>query len=342
MVTATPHQRRAKQPTGFGEYLQTCAYAPEKLATAGSDENSVSISDPFGGFLVPRDHSAALIQRLYDFSRLANRCRRLPMPKSGHLELPAVRETSRVDGSRLGGIVSGWTFETQLPTTSRVPAQQILMNAHTLRVLIPCTEEVLRQPSALEAFIFSAATEELAVMLDSAIISGAVAQPTGILQDAATIVVTKETSQSADTIVPENVLNMVGRLWPYSDNTAVFLCSRSAQKELLLNCRELLRFAEPNAVGARMSLAGYPLLPVEQCPALGDKGDLMLVDLNEYALAQTDVQSASSAFVRWVAHERVFKFWIEVDGRSIWKEPVAPMNNADGSQSPFVVLEDRA
>jgi HK97 family phage major capsid protein len=214
----------------------------------------------------------------------------------------------------------------------------------SLKVLIPVSEELARRVPNLGELLLSAAAEEIAVRTDDAVINGVVGGPAGILPDAATIPVTKETNQTAGTIIPENVVKMIRRLWTYSDSRATFFASRSAQLEVLTNCASLIRFADPNDPGpARMSLAGIPLLPIEQCPAVGTKGDLILADCSQYALGDRgETKSAEIIYVRFENHERMLKFWYECDGRSIWKDPVSPLRDGTDTLSPFIVLEDRS
>ena len=52
------------------------------------------------------------------------------------------------------------------------------------------------------------------------------------------------------------------------------------------------------------------------------------------------LQSVESVHVRFVEHERAFKFWQRGDGTPWWSSVLTPRNGA--TLSPFVVLEPRA
>jgi HK97 family phage major capsid protein len=354
------HEKTHPRFKNFGEFLLGCA-ADEVLrsgstvtgdarrlaglvAAAGSDELSTLSPVP-----VPQQFSDVLLERMFDFSRVAKRCRKVPVGNDG-VQLPAFRESSRADGSRLGGISSYWLAETQAPQVSRTAFQQIKQNTGSLVVLVPVTEELVARVPALGETLMQAAAEEIAVVTDSAIIQGnGVGKPCGILNDSCVIEVAKESGQAAGTILRENVLKMLERLWPYSDPNAVWFCSRSAQRALLNSTAEdlinpsdgVVRFSTSSTESA-MSLCGLPLIVLEQCPAAGQRGDLILADCTQYVLGDRGaVRRADSLHVRFENHERVFKFWYETDGRPIWKDAVAAMNGADQSQSPFVVLEAR-
>lgn len=356
------HEKTHPRFKNFGEFLLGCA-ADETLragstvtgesrrlagliAAAGTDELSTFSPTP-----VPDQFAGSLLDRMFDFSRVAKRCRKVPVGGGG-VQLPAFRESSRVDGSRLGGVSSYWLAETQAPPTSRATFQQIKVATGSLVVIIPVSEELVGRAPSLGDTLMQAAAEEIAVVTDSAIIQGnGVGKPCGILSDSCVIEVAKESGQASGTLLRENVLKMLERLWPYSDSNAVWFCSRSAQRALLNSTAEglinpgdgLVRFNNSGTEGATMSLAGIPLIVLEQCPPVGQRGDLILADCSQYVLGDRGaVRRSDSLHVRYENHEHVFKFWYEVDGRPVWASPVSAMNGTDATQSPFVVLETRS
>src|SRR5262249_60903329 len=82
-------------------------------------------------------------------------------------------------------------------------------------------------------------------------------------------------------------------------------------------------------------LKGAPLISIEQAPALGQRGDLVLADLSWYTLIDTGLRSAISADCKFVEGKIVFRFVLRVDGQPALSAPVTPF---DGSvtKSPFV------
>ena len=65
-----------------------------------------------GGFLVQTDFQVELVQRTYETSALTGLCRRVPISAgSNGVKVNAIDETSRVDGSRWGGVISYWLNE---------------------------------------------------------------------------------------------------------------------------------------------------------------------------------------------------------------------------------------
>ena len=45
--------------------------------------------------------------------------------------------------------------------------------------------------------------------------------------------------------------------------------------------------------------------------------------------------------MRFLNHERTFKFWLENDGQSWWRSPLTPKESSE-TLSPIVVLQERA
>jgi HK97 family phage major capsid protein len=317
--------------------------SPERFAAAGADElhTTYGAPIPYASNLVD-----AFRKNVEDFSRVYWRCRQVPMAGNG-IQAVSFRESSRVDGSRLGGLSSAWRCETQSVSTSRPSLQQVHASSHSLVVVIPLTEELLSRTRSIGDSVMNAAAEELAVKLDYSILRGTgVGMPEGIVNSPGTVTQTKETGQSAATILRSNVTSMLQRLWAYADGRAVWFCSRSAQKELMDgDARDLIQLGMPAADRAEsaMSLCGLPLIVVEQCSPLGTAGDLILADCSEYLIGDHGaVRKAESVHVRFENHERLFKVYLETDGRSLWSTPVAAMNGSDPTQSAFVTLETRS
>ena len=167
-------------------------------------------------------------------------------------------------------------------------------------------------------------------------------EPLGVLNAVeCLIVVSKETVQSPDTILGDNIANMMLRSWSYQ--TAVWLANGDTRSQLIqatFSDVQLYQFSRVE--GQPDTLAGRPIFYSGYMPTLGDQGDLLLGAWSEFldGLYQP-FQSAESVFVRWIQHEHAFKFWMRGDGRPWWTSTLTPRIGA-ATQSPFVVLEERA
>lgn len=94
-------------------------------------------------------------------------------------------------------------------------------------------------------------------------------------------------------------------------------------------------------VNGNAMLDGRPLFFSEFCPALGTEGDIGLYNWSEYLEGTlTSQQNAESMHVRFLEHERTFKFWMENDARCWWRSALTPKNGP--TRSPIVTLQTRS
>ena len=88
-------------------------------------------------------------------------------------------------------------------------------------------------------------------------------------------------------------------------------------------------------------LLGRPLFFSEFCETVGTLGDLICGNWSQYLEGTlSSQQRAESVHVRFVNHERTFKFWMENDGKCWWRAALTP-NQSTTTLSPFVILEAR-
>ncbi len=67
------------------------------------------------------------------------------------------------------------------------------------------------------------------------------------------------------------------------------------------------------------TLFGRPVIPIEQCQALGHLGDIIFMDPTAYVLCDKGaVKSDVSIHVRFLYDESVFRFVYRVDGQPVW------------------------
>ena len=96
------------------------------------------------------------------------------------------------------------------------------------------------------------------------------------------------------------------------------------------------------AEGRPDMLLGRPIFFSEYAETLGDKGDIMLVNASQiYNGVYQPLQSAESIHVRFVEHERCFKFYKRNDMRCAWKNALTPRKGSN-TLSPLVTLAARA
>ena len=320
-------------------------------AAAGTGLSEAVPAD--GGFLVQQDFATELLKQVFDTGLLASRCRRVPISgNSNSIKINGVDETSRVSGSRYGGITGYWADEADEKTKSKPKFRKIELSLKKLIGLCYATDELLGDASALEGVIRDGFTSEFGFLVDDAIINGTGAgQPLGILNSGALVSVTKETGQKAATILAENVIEMDRRLFAASSASAVWLINQNVKRQLYtmslaVGTGGIPVYMPAGGLSGRPygDLLGRPVIPIEQCASLGTVGDIILADLGGYILAEKGgISSDMSIHVRFIYDESVFRFVLRIDGQPVRASALTPYKGtASDTQSHFVALSTRS
>ncbi len=343
-----------KRFTSFGEQLRAVVDAarghvdPRLEMRAPSGLGETVAAD--GGFLVQKDFQAELLKIQHDSAVLAGRCRRIPISSASNgVKINGIDETSRANGSRWGGVRVYWLAEAGALTQSAPKFRRIELSLKKLGALVYSTDELLADAAALESIVSQAAGEELGFMLDDAIIEGTGAgMPLGVLNSGALVTVAAEGGQGADTVVYENLVNMWAQMYAPSRKNAVWYINQSIEPQLYtmgltLGVGGAPVYLPPGGASSSPygSLFGRPVEAIEQASALGDVGDIMLLDLSQYVLAEKGgIDQAYSIHVRFLNDEGIFRFIQRVDGQPIWGTTLTPFKGAS-ALSPFVTLAAR-
>ena len=350
-VKPTPAKDNEKRFASFGEQLMAAYRAAvpggkvdERLSTrAASGLNESTPSD--GGFLVQQDFVTELLKRTYETGILASKVKKIPISTNANgMKINAIDEDSRANGSRWGGVQTYWEGEADEITASKPKFRQMELSLKKLTGLCYATDELLQDAAALEAVIRQAFAEEFGFKIDDAILSGSgEGEPLGILNSGAIVTVAKEASQT-DIITVENLIKMWNRLWSRSRANAVWYINQELEPYLYtLKIGDKPVYIPAGGLSEKPygTLFGRPVVPIEQCSAAGEVGDIILADIGQYLLIDKGgVKAASSIHVRFLYDENVFRFIYRVDGKPIWTKPLTPYKGS-ASVSPFVTLAKR-
>lgn len=350
-VKPTPAKDNEKRFSSFGEQLMAAYRAAmpggkvdERLSTrAASGLNESTPSD--GGFLVQQDFVTELLKKTYETGILASKVKKIPISTNANgMKINAIDEDSRANGSRWGGVQTYWEGEADEITASKPKFRQMELSLKKLTGLCYATDELLQDAAALEAVIRQAFAEEFGFKIDDAILSGSgEGEPLGILNSGAIVTVAKEASQT-DIITVENLIKMWNRLWSRSRANAVWYINQELEPYLYtLKIGDKPVYIPAGGLSEKPygTLFGRPVVPIEQCSAAGEVGDIILADIGQYLLIDKGgVKSASSIHVRFLYDENVFRFIYRVDGKPIWTKPLTPYKGS-ATVSPFVTLAKR-
>jgi HK97 family phage major capsid protein len=355
---ATDRRDQRLKPVRVGEYYDvTKAMGPDfvgslqaaKMATKAPTGLQEGIPSA-GGFLVGQDRQAGLMGRVYNVGNLLQRTDMVGISAgSNGMTFYAEDETSRVNGSRRGGIRAYWAAEAAEKTASEPKFREMELKLKKLIGLVYATDELIADANALESWIMQNLPEELSFVAEDSIFNGTgVGMPLGFMNSGALISVAKETGQAAATIVAENISKMWARRWLGGRNY-VWLYNQDVEPELdnlnlPVGTGGSLVYMPPGGLSDAPygRIKGVPAIPIEYAATLGTVGDLVLADMSQYQMIDKGgTESASSIHVRFIYDETVFRFVYRVDGQPKWDTALTPFKGTN-TVSPFVALATRA
>jgi HK97 family phage major capsid protein len=348
----------------FGTFLQAVAQFgkggaldPRLSPQAAASGLNTSVGSE-GGFLVRTDFSTALLDKAMDESVLANRCTTIDIGEgSDGIELPYIDETSRVAGSRWGGVQVYRRAEADTVTATKPKLGVLEIRLEDMMGICYATDRALRDATSLGQIVTKAFGSEFGFKVDDEIIRGTgVGQCLGLLNAACLVTISKETSQVATTFVAENAIKMRARLRPRSRARAAWFINQDVESQLPLMVVKVKNVAGSENVGGAPiympagglsgapydTLYGRPVIPIEQCETLGTKGDVFLADMSEYLLIRKGaMETAESIHVRFLYGENTFRFTYRINGAPAWKTALTPYKGSN-TQSPFLCVETRS
>jgi HK97 family phage major capsid protein len=367
-VRAEEEQRALAQPAGqgsaegapdatkfrnFGEQLgaimnaRVNGNADQRLirAPVGSGE----VDPTGGGYLVQTDFANTVLVKMYDIGEIAKRVMRLPPLSGNSIKIPAVDETSRVTGSRWGGVQAYWIGEGDSITASKPKFRLMNLDLKKLAAVYYASDELLQDTNLFGAIATQAFGEELQFLFEDAVWEGTGAGlPQGILNSPAVITVPKDSGQATQTITYNNVLNMWSRCWGRSRSNAVWFINQDVEPQLyalnqIIGTAGVPVYLPPGGISSNpySTLFGRPVVPIEYASTLGTPGDIALLDLSQYTVAEKGgVQAASSMHVQFLTDQMAFRMIYRVDGQSMWNAPLTPFKGTN-TKSPFIILAQR-
>lgn len=350
--------------TNSGEFYQMVAKAANdpsvkvKLAEAlevhhkaPSGANTLISSE--GGFLPTAQIQAEIRQNTYDTGQLLAEADVIPLGGTNdRLVWNEVVEDDRSTEGSFGGMRAYRVNEGVAATISQPEYRERELAVSDMMVRFPATRQLLADSVALAAMVSKNAPKAFNKKIDKEIVRGTGAgQCLGILNAAATISVTKETNQVADTLVKANIEKMYDNLDPSLLSGAAWYINPHARKELrnltvaVGTGGSAVYLPEGNIAGTPFgTLMGLPVKPTNACSKLGDKGDLILANLDDYLIVEKGgVEGAESMHVLFNTNEMMFRWTWRINGMPKMAAQITPENaNTADRLSAYVTLDARA
>ena len=301
-----------------------------------------------GGYLIPPEFSTALLTAIAQAGVIAPKCRNFPVNRG--LTMPFVNRSSQAT-SWTGGVTIYKPAEGVAKTATKPDLAQWDKTLSKMTAVVYATDELLNDsPIALETFLSTMVSTEMALTKDEDIINGSGAgEAQGIMNSPALISVTKESGQAATTINFTNVLKMWSRLNGPSMRNAVWLISQDSMQQIMQLSVVVGTGGAPvivaNATTALPNnIFGAPIVWSPHCQTLGTTGDIILADFSQYVTitkAGMGMETATSIHLKFLEDETAFRFVVRFNGAGWWSSAVTPKHGSS-TVSPFVSLATRA
>lgn len=375
-----PKTPEAKKPASkfanFGEFLQKVKEAETthrvddrllEFKNSATGMNETTSAE--GGYLVPPEYADGVIDLVKTESVLYPQARKVTISSNRLIE-NYISESSRVDpstGSRHGGVLAYWKAEAAQYSAVKAAIGERTTNVEKLTAYVPVTEELLQDAPAIEGILNNLVAKEFAFKVDDMIINGAGSSnvPMGILASGnnALVTVTKESGQTAATVNFANIIKMRNALIEQCRAKAKWYINQDVEMELIKLVLQTGSIASTGASAVEDiagtfgvpvytyagqygnkdgMLFGIPVKPIEQCAALGSKGDIILADMSQFLIVERGgMTRQSSMHIRFDYDETVFKYTWRLGGRPDWPSTVTAYKGST-ARSPYVCLAARA
>jgi len=318
---------------------------------AGSPSYKESVYED-GGIWMQTGTTTRMIDNAYNNSVvLARTDRRTMTGAQNKLDVIAVNETSRKDGSRAG---IRWYPEHELDelTASKSSWDKISIEAIKLMAGTFASNEILDDVGMMAGEINRLVGTELNFALQVYGFDGLGAPDPmlGLMKSPAKIEVAKTSTQGAGTVVAQNIFDMKSRLWLAGLQRAEWYYNRELEpqfRQLVIptgtaSGQLMESMWQPARDGKSAYLDGIPAYPIEQCEIPGTPGDLVLNVPGEYlTVTKGGMDAMSSMHVHFLQDQMTFRFKIRVGGMSLWKKALTPYKGTK-TTSPIVTLAVRS
>lgn len=332
------------------ETLKNSETLRRKRDSALKIQNSYGSEVPAdGGFLIPERLRSEILQVALETAVVRPRAQVIPMD-SLRVPIPMIDTTSNVS-SVFGGVVCYWTEEGAQLVESQATFGRVVLDAKKLTGYAEVPNELLADAPAFSSFFDTIFPRAIAWYEDVAFMTGTgVGEPLGFVNCPASVQTSKETNQSAATIVWENIIKMYARMLPTALGNAVWIASIDTFPELATMALSvgtgggpvwMGNYTNPGAATPPITILGRPVHFTEKTPVLGTTGDISFVDFSYYLIGDRQMmQSASSEQYRFQNDKTAFRVIERLDGRPWIQSSITP-HNGGPNLTPFVQLQSR-
>jgi len=295
-----------------------------------------------GGYIVPPDFYTQLLQVVAEENTFRREAFVQPMA-SATLQFPFLDITTVQSAGVspfFGGVQAYWTSEAQTRTETEPQFKMMELKAQELSGY-SVSSNILLQDAAfgLEKFLMMLFGRAVGWYEEYAFLQGnGVGKPLGVLSAPASLFTTRVTTGHFSF---GDVANMLAKLLPASYNRARWFVSPTVVADLLQlkdgASRAIFLSIDQGVTKAPVwKLLNLPVTITEKLPALGTKGDVLLVDTSLYVIGdRMQLEIAASEHVNFLKNQMTWRFVQRVDGRP-WMDNAVTLQDGTSTVSPFV------
>ncbi|CAK0775123.1 hypothetical protein CCP3SC1AL1_770010 [Gammaproteobacteria bacterium] len=292
-----------------------------------------------GGYLLAPQVSSKILDRMYSTGEILSRIPIDPITgNSNAMDYNGIDESSRVAGSRWGGVLGYWVAEGGTITKSKPAFRQIELKLKDVAALCYATNDQLQDTANLESWLMRVCPEELRFQVEDAIYEGdGVGKPLGIMNSPCLVSALRV---DASKVQLADINTLWARRWGGVKDYVWFINQDVTPQLDAMTAATAPVYLPPGGLSAAPygTLKGRPVIEVEYAATMGTTGDIMLASMSQYqAIDRGGVQSASSIHVQFVTNETAFRFVYRFHGAPTWGSALTPFKGSN-TQSPFVVL----
>ena len=303
-----------------------------------------------GGFALQTDFAGMILESAVQQSPLLNRLDRYTCSSPANAMRWLSAAETDVSKSVFGGVQMYWAAEGATVAASKPQFREMKMDLEKMMGFAYCTDEMLQDAAFLTGFFgnaFTLAAERL--LIDSVISGDGVGKPLGLLNSKAMITVAKEDGQAAGTFLGANAIKMQARAMPRNRDRLVWLMHPDVEEQLpylSIQSGEAAKFLWNPEGGLgnfdTQRVLNKPVLFEDSCSALGNKGDIMLVDPFQYILLTKGTAKQDwSVHVEFLTDQNCFRMIYRCNGAPKAETPLT-IKNSTKTRSPYITLAARA
>lgn len=332
-----PHGRLNDVPVGEG---QGGGYEVPEAFRSQLITNEMKMGEgSSGGFAVPEQFKSDMLMINAENSIVRPRANVIPAgdPPDAKITMPALDQGSN---GVYGGVEVQWIGEGDTKPETAAKLKEVTLEPHEVAAHTVVTDKLLRNWAAANSFISGLLRGAMAAAEDIAFLKGnGTGKPNGVLNAQGALSINREAPNG---VSYKDVALMISKLLPESVGGALFVANQSIMPQLLQlkDPAGNYIFIQGDATrGIPSTLSGIPIRFTGKTTALGNKGDLALVDLGYYLIKDGSGPFVSaSEHVLFRQNKTVIKAFWNVDGKPWVVEPLT-LEDGDTKVSPYVVLD---